>query len=89
MKLTDALFNWLQIAIVSEARPMDKSAKETVLFFEHILKEDHGVTELTKEINEAQYVLHFLMNDEKKTESIFRDSADKLLQDILAEPKYN
>lgn len=89
MKLSDALFNWLQIAIVAEARPTDKSAHDTVLFFENILKEDHEVVEVKREVTEDHYVLHFLQNGEKKTETLFRESADKLLQDILAEPKYN
>lgn len=89
MKLTDALFNWLQIAIVAEARPADKSAQETVLFFEKMLKEDQEVTELTKELHEHHYVLSFLHQGEKKTESIFQDSADQLLKEILAEPRYN
>ena len=37
MKLTDALFNWLQIRIVGDARPRDRSARDTVQFFEQIL----------------------------------------------------
>ncbi|SFJ05522.1 hypothetical protein [Thermoflavimicrobium dichotomicum] len=41
MQLKDALFNWLQIQIVWDARPSDRSARDTVLFFEEILREDH------------------------------------------------
>lgn len=89
MKLADTLFNWLQIVIVAEARPADKSAHDTVLFFEKILNEDHGITELKKEITDAYYILHFLHGDEKKTETISQESAEQLLRDILAEPRYN
>ena len=33
MRLDDALFNWLQIQIVAEARPDDNAAAETRDFF--------------------------------------------------------
>jgi hypothetical protein len=75
--------------IVAEARPADKSAHETVLFFENILKEDHEVTEVIKQKKGDHYTLQFIQKGEKKTESILAKSADKLLQDIIAEPKYN
>ena len=32
MKLQDAFFNWLQMHIVSQARPDDEAAKERLIF---------------------------------------------------------
>lgn len=32
MQLMDTLFNWLQIKVVWDARPADRSAKDTVEF---------------------------------------------------------
>ena len=43
MRLHDALFNWLQMAIVVEGRPDDRLAHDTLNFFAEILAEDHQV----------------------------------------------
>lgn len=89
MQLTDALFNWLQIQIVWEARPNDRSARDTVLFFEEMLREDHQVTQLTKKIDQHTYVIEYEQNGEAKSQTFPREAAEQLLKDIMAEPKYN
>ncbi len=89
LQLTDALFNWLQIQIVWEARPNDRSARDTVLFFEEMLREDHQVSQLTKKIQQDTYVIDYEQNGEPRSQSFPRDAAEQLLKDILAEPKYN
>lgn len=89
MQLKDALFNWLQIQIVQDARPSDRSARDTVQFFEKMLHEDHGVEQLEIQKEENQYVVHYQQSDEEKEEVFPKVIAEKLLQDILAEPKYN
>ncbi|MGA8941392.1 MAG: hypothetical protein WB502_01545 [Thermoactinomyces sp.] len=89
MQLKDALFNWLQIRVVQDARPSDRSARDTVHFFEEILREDHGVEQLEKKIEENLYVVCYKQSGEEKVEKFPREMAEKLLQDILAEPKYN
>lgn len=91
MRLNDALFNWLQIEIVREARPSDRSAADTVRFFEEMLREDHHVVSIHKQLKDTEYVLTYQVQDQEKEETITfpREAAEKLLQDILAEPKYN
>ncbi|MBA4494282.1 hypothetical protein ACFO25_05650 [Paenactinomyces guangxiensis] len=89
MQLTDALFNWLQIQIVWEARSSDRSARDTVLFFEEILREDHQVEKLEKKIDGDHYVIKYEQNGSAKSQTYPREAAEKLLKDILAEPKYN
>lgn len=89
MQLKDALFNWLQIQIVQDARPSDRSARDTVQFFEKMLHEDHGVEQLEKQKEENQYVVRYQQSGEEKEEVFPKVIAEKLLQDILAEPKYN
>ena len=89
MQLNDALFNWLQIELVREARPSDRSAKETVLFFEELLREDHQVASITKKLVEDQYHVEYVIADEPKTVAFPCKLAQKLLQDILEEPRYN
>lgn len=41
MTLLDALFYWLQMKWIADARPDDGAARETMGFFAQILSEDH------------------------------------------------
>lgn len=90
MKLEDALFNWLQIKVVSDARPNDSAAQETVRFFHEILMEDHNVTDLSVEGSDAtMYRLRFQVEGKSKLQMFDREAVDKLLTDIQSEPRYN
>lgn len=89
VKLTDALFNWLQIRLVWDARPRDRSARDTVQFFERLLKKDHQVKELKLERGESIYRVHYLQGEEWKSREFDRDSAELLLREIEAEPRFN
>lgn len=89
MQLNNALFNWLQIEIVREARPSDQSAAETVQFFATLLAEDHQVTNLTKKRVDDVYEVAYQAQQQPKTAQFPAANAEKLLQDILDEPKYN
>jgi hypothetical protein len=88
--LQDALFNWLQMALVSEARPEDHAAQETRGFFEQILREDHGLTHFHIEhIDETMLHVHYELDGASKKQMFDRESAEKLLEDIRSNPKYN
>jgi hypothetical protein len=89
MQLKDALFNWLQIQIVWEARPSDRSARDTAYFFEEMLREDHQVTNLEKTAEKDRYVVQYELDGQVHTESFAREAAEQLIKDIMAEPKYN
>ncbi len=89
MNLLDALFNWLQIKIVSEARPDDTAAKSTTDFFADILSENHKVTELKVEKDETMYRIRYDVDGKTKTQMYDIDSVEKLLHDIESEPRYN
>jgi hypothetical protein len=89
MQLDQALFHWLQMLIVWETRPDDRSAEETVLFFEEMLKEDHRVTRLEKKIAQNQYKILFQHAEKEHTQTFSRQAAEQLLQDICDEPKYH
>jgi hypothetical protein len=90
VRLQDALFNWLQMKIVVEGRPEDSAAKETESFFEDILKEDHGLELFAiGNVDETMYHIHYVMEGKKKTQLFDRESAEQLLVDINANPKYN
>jgi hypothetical protein len=89
MRLKDVLFNWLQIQIVRDARPSDRSARDTVRFFEEMLREDHGVTVLQKRVEKNRYIVEYEQNGEKQAEAFAREAAEQLLKDIMSEPRYN
>ena len=90
MRLEEALFNWLQIKIVAVGRPDDGAARETVAFFETVLREDHQVeaVEIGGE-DETMYRIVYVQNGRKKTQWFDRESAGRLLMEINANPKYN
>ncbi|GAB7053759.1 MULTISPECIES: hypothetical protein [Paenibacillus] len=89
MKLQDALFNWLQISIVAEARPEDRAAAETKAFFEVILREDHHLTQFGYTADDHVYRVQYETAEEQRTQQFDRESAEQLLEDIRSNPKYN
>jgi len=90
MVLQDALFNWLQMKIVSDARPDDGAAKETLDFFGIILTEDHLLSEVVVgNENEEKLFIQFIQDGESKKQLFDRERAEQLLTDINSNPKYN
>ena len=90
MKLEDALFNWLQIRLVADARPQDHAALDTVEFFHTILIEDHLVRELQiTEAGDDMLQVRYTIGEQSHVKSYDRHYAEQLLQDINDNPKYN
>lgn len=90
MKLQDALFNWLQMHIVAEARPDDRAAADTLDFFAVLLREDHAVTGMQIEGEDAiKVIIAYEQEGVSRSMSFDREAAEKLLEDINSNPKYN
>ncbi|GKU78340.1 hypothetical protein [Paenibacillus sp. L3-i20] len=90
MRLEDALFNWLQIQIVATARPDDEAAGNTLAFFEQILREDHGLTSfIIAKTDDTMIHVKYEKDDRTKLQLYPREVGEQLLQDIIANPKYN
>jgi len=90
MTLQDALFNWLQIRIVSEARPDDLSAKETLDFFGLILTEDHKLNNLkVTDSDETKISISYEHEGKNEVQTFHRERAVQLLKEIEENPKYN
>lgn len=90
MRLEDALFNWLQIRIVADARPDDNAAKDTLAFFEQILQEDHGLSAFDiAKIDETMIHVRYEKDSRAKLQLFPRESGEQLLLDIIDNPKYN
>ncbi len=89
MKLLDALFNWLQIKVVADARPDDRAAQETKSFFEEILADDHHVEIVEVTSDQTMYSVRYRENkDLIKTQMYDRETVEQLLEAIENEPKY-
>lgn len=90
MNLRDAIFNWLQIKIVSEARPEDQAAKETLRFFSTILEEDHKLERWEViDTDDTWICVEYELGQQSKTEKFDRELTEQLLHDINSNPKYN
>lgn len=89
MKREDALFNWLQIQVVAEARPDDRSARDTAQFFRQLLKEDHQVEELGYRHEGGWYILNGKSGAEAWESRYPAETVDSLLTAIESEPKFN
>lgn len=89
MQLQDALYNWLSIKKVAEARSEDTAAQETYDFFEEVLAEDHGIekTEITDD--GLMYYIHYWIDGEEHKKRFPIELIDALLYSIENEPKYN
>lgn len=89
MKLNEAIYNWLQIKVVAEARPEDRAAQDTYSFFSQILEEDHQVEILDVVLDDTMYVVTFNQDGKKNMLRFERSMVEYLLEAIRSEPKYN
>ncbi|MBW7473675.1 hypothetical protein K0T92_02820 [Paenibacillus oenotherae] len=90
MRLDDALFNWLQIQIVAEARPDDGAAIDTRDFFLQILTEDHGLANVAVDkVDDTMIYVRYEREGRSKVQMFPREAGEQLLSDIDANPKYN
>lgn len=89
MKLNDAIFNWLQIKVVAEARPTDQAAQDTFQFFTTLLEEDHGIQKIDVVKDDMLYRVTYWVSEEQKSQIFDGEAVDFLLESITNEPKFN
>ncbi|HTG71642.1 MAG TPA: hypothetical protein VL921_20450 [Candidatus Udaeobacter sp.] len=90
MKFEDALFNWLQIKLVADARQDDQAAIDTLAFFAQILTEDHGLSSFVIiKTDETMIHVKYEKDGRSKLQLFPRDRGEQLLADIESNPKYN
>lgn len=83
----DALYNWLTIKIVAEARPHDAAAQETYSLFRHILHEDHQVKHVTVEKKEDMYLVTYEQEKNVKSTKFPLELIDCFLEQMNREPE--
>lgn len=84
--LQDALYNWLTIKVVSDARPDDTAAKETVDLFEEILISDYHLANIEITTDDVMYYVTFLQEGESKKQRFPREVIEVILNQINDEP---
>jgi hypothetical protein len=83
----DTLSNWLTIKVVSDARPGDLAAIDTVKLFESILKDDYLVDNIKIKKDEVLYHLTYDVNGEEKIIHFPVELIDLMLNQMQAEPE--
>ncbi|GGE66742.1 hypothetical protein [Priestia taiwanensis] len=83
----DALYNWLTIKVVADARPDDKAAQETYELFDSILKEEHNIHEVEIEVNEEMYLVTYVKGEERKNTRFPAELIDCYLDSMHREPE--
>ncbi|OIK09643.1 hypothetical protein BIV60_23420 [Bacillus sp. MUM 116] len=84
--LQDALYNWLTIKVVSDSRPDDTAAKETVDLFEEILVSDYRLSNIVITTDEVMYYVTFHQDGESKKQRFPREVIEVMLDQINGEP---
>ncbi|PEA55354.1 hypothetical protein CON64_08145 [Bacillus pseudomycoides] len=85
--MQDALYNWLTIKIVAEARPYDEAAQETYMLFHNMLYEDHQLKHVTVEKKEDMYFVTYEREGEKKSVRFPLELIDCFLEQINRDPE--
>jgi len=85
--LQDALYNWLTIKIVCDARPDDKAAKETCDFFDEMLTTQHHVSNITTTTDDMMYYVSYQQGEETKKARYPRELIEIMLDQINLEPE--
>jgi hypothetical protein len=82
----DALYNWLTIKVVSDARPDDTAAKETKDLFDEILANEHHVTNIEISKDETMYFVSYHEGEEAKKTRFPRELIEVTLNQINENP---
>ncbi|ANB59285.1 hypothetical protein [Anoxybacteroides amylolyticum] len=85
--LQDALYNWLTIQVVADARPEDTAAQDTAAFFRAILQIDFHVTDINVVKEDLMYTIHYKKEGEWKTARFPVELIEVMLEQIEREPE--
>lgn len=88
MKIDTALFDYLQIKVVADARPDDTAAQQTADFFRSILEQDHQLEKLDVTHDETMYHVTYTAAGKTKMRMYDRESVEVMLAAIEREPRY-
>ncbi|MEW9050323.1 MAG: hypothetical protein AB2392_04150 [Neobacillus sp.] len=82
----DALYNWLTIKVVCDARPDDTAARETLDLFDEMLTSEHHLLDIEISTDEQMYYVSYVQAGESKKARFPRDLIEVMLNQINQEP---
>jgi|SRR4051794_13714862 hypothetical protein len=82
----DALYNWLSIKVVCDARPEDTAARETLDLFDGIIKDEHHLTNIVVTTDEVMYYVSYTHAEDSKKTRFPRELIEVMLNQINQEP---
>ncbi|MCA1029916.1 hypothetical protein LCL95_02570 [Bacillus timonensis] len=85
--LQDALYNWLTIKVVAEARPDDQAAQETYELFTEILTEEHTIKEVNVSKDDVMYYVSYEKDNETKKARFPIELIDVMHDQMEQEPE--
>ncbi|KFN04065.1 hypothetical protein D0U04_00785 [Bacillus clarus] len=83
----DALYNWLTIKTIAEARQDDGPAQETYVLFRDMLTEEHRLKNIKVEKNEEMYLITYERDGEVGVARFPLEAIDCFLEQINREPE--
>lgn len=84
--LQDAIYNWLTIKVVLDARPDDTAAQDTVQMFESILSEEFNIQSREVKRDALMYYVTAQLEGVTKEYRFPRDLIEVMLDQINQEP---
>lgn len=85
--LQDALYNWLTIKVVANARSDDSAAQDTAEIFQEILRNEHHIHTIYVEREELMYTITYEVAGNEKTTKFPTELIDVMLNQMLDEPE--
>lgn len=85
--IQDALYNWLSIKVVADARLDDTAAQDTAEIFQQILRNEHQIHKINVERHELMYVLTYQVDGNEKTMKFPTELIDVMLNQMIDEPE--
>lgn len=85
--LQDALYNWLSIKVVSDARPIDTAAEKTTKMFREMLEKDYEISSLKISQDEELYYIVYIQKGQEFKHRFPKELIDCMLNSINEHPE--
>lgn len=85
--LQDAIYNWLTIKVVYDARPEDESAENTFRLFDEIVRNDFRATELNVTKDDMLYQVTCQQDGEERKLQFPVELIDIMMNQIEEDPE--
>lgn len=83
----DAIYNWLSIRVVVDARPDDNAACETEAWFATSLTEEHHISNVKYVKEDERYFVTYMQNGQTKQMKFPADMIDMMINQIEKFPE--